>query len=136
VIEFQLDSGSGLAIYLQITQQVKRAVRLGMLRPGDQLPTVREVVASLAINANTVLKAYRELEREGVVRSRHGVGTFVEEGPGDGVPVGEHPALRRDLRRWARRATDAGLGVETIAALFSVTLQEIEGHANAREGIA
>jgi GntR family transcriptional regulator len=135
VIEFQLDSGSGLAIYLQLAQQVKRAVRLGVLRPGDQLPTVREVVASLAINPNTVLKAYRELEHEGVVRSRHGVGTFVERGPSDGVPVAEHAGLRRDLRRWARRATDAGLSSETIAALFEVTLQEIEAHGQ-REGIA
>jgi GntR family transcriptional regulator len=135
VIEFQLDSGSGLAIYLQLVQQVKRAVRLGVLRPGDQLPTVREVVASLAINPNTVLKAYRELERDGMVRSRHGIGTFVEQGPSDGVPVAEHAALRRELRHWAHRATEAGLSSETIAALFAVTLQEIEEH-DAREGIA
>ena len=64
MIEFHLDPRSGVAPYLQIVQQVKEALRLGVLDVGDQLPTVREVVADLAINPNTVAKAYRELERE------------------------------------------------------------------------
>src|ERR1043166_9002865 len=77
MIEFHLDKRSGIPTYLQLVQQVRQAVRLGILRPGDQLPTVKEVVGSLTINPNTVLKAYRDLDREGLVEGRRGVGTFV-----------------------------------------------------------
>ena len=77
MIDFRLDARSGVPTYLQLVQQVKQAVRLGILHPGDQLPTVREVVASLAINPNTVLKAYRELDQEGLAEGRRGQGTFV-----------------------------------------------------------
>ena len=77
MIEFQLDAGSGVATYLQLVQQVHQALQLGLLEPGDQLPTAQQVVARLAINPNTVLKAYRDLEREGLVRARPGQGTFV-----------------------------------------------------------
>src|SRR5690606_41255346 len=88
MVEFQLDRGSGVATYLQLVHQVKHALRLGTLRPGDQLPTAREVVEKLAINPNTVLKAYRELEREGLVAGRPGQGTFVQRGIGGGGPAG------------------------------------------------
>src|SRR5260370_27974379 len=77
MIEFQLDETSGVATYLQLVQQVHQALRLGLLVPGDQLPTAQQVVAKLAINPNTVLKAYRDLEREGLVRARPRRGTFV-----------------------------------------------------------
>ena len=77
MIEFHLDGRSGVPAYLQLVQQVRQAVRLGILRPGDQLPTVKEVVAQLTINPNTVLHAYRQLDLEGVVEGRRGVGTFV-----------------------------------------------------------
>ena len=75
MIEFELDQRSGLPTYLQLVQQVRHALRLGLLQPGDQLPTAKEVVAKLAINPNTVLKAYRELERDGLVAARPGQGT-------------------------------------------------------------
>ena len=68
MIEFQLDGASGVATYLQLVQQVRQGLQLGLLAPGDQLPTAQQVVAKLAINPNTVLKAYRDLEREGLVR--------------------------------------------------------------------
>ena len=77
MIEFQLDTASGVATYLQLVQQVHQALQLGLLEPGDQLPTAQQVVAKLAINPNTVLKAYRDLEREGLVRARPGLGTFI-----------------------------------------------------------
>src|SRR5438874_13573702 len=107
LIEFRLDGRSGVPTYLQLVQQVKQAIRLGMLRPGDQLPTVKEVVASLAINPNTVLKAYRELEHEGLVEGRPGQGTFVLHTLGP--PSGDHLAIRRALERWIRGALAAGL---------------------------
>src|SRR6266513_5657708 len=123
MIEFHLEARSGVPTYLQLVQQVKQAVRLGILHPGDQLPTVKEVVGSLAINPNTVLKAYRELERDGLVEGRPGVGTFVLKGL-DGPPPHAHAALRRSLLRWLRSAFDAGLDHESVEALFDSTFRE------------
>src|SRR5438067_6333479 len=99
MIEFRLETRSGIAPYLQIVHQVRHAVRLGMLRTGDQLPTVKEVVGSLAINPNTVLKAYRELEHEGLVEGRPGLGTFVLGSVG-GPPPRTHAIVRKGLERW------------------------------------
>jgi GntR family transcriptional regulator len=123
VIEFRLDGRSGVPPYLQLVNQVKQALRLGLLRPGDQLPTLREVVAQLAINPNTVLKAYRELEHEGVAAGRPGQGTFVL----DSLLVhanANDPGLRDELRRWLNRAAAEGLDEESIVALFTATLHE------------
>src|SRR3954470_16875776 len=121
-IEFHLDGGSGLSPYLQLVRQVRHALRLGLLREGDQLPTVKEVVARLAINPNTVLKAYRELERDGLVAARPGIGTFVTRSLADGS-LAAHEPLRRDLRRWLARARRAGLDEESIEALFASTFR-------------
>ena len=107
-IEFRLDPSSGVPTYLQLVQQVERALRLGSLQPGDQLPKVREVVAGLAINPNTVLKAYRELEHKGLASGRPGMGTFIEASL-DPVTLPELAGLRRSLRRWLEGASDAGL---------------------------
>jgi GntR family transcriptional regulator len=126
VIEFSLDSRSGLAPYLQVAQQVRQALRLGLLREGDQLPTVKDVVGRLAINPNTVLKAYRELERDGLVAARQGVGTFVTRSLTDGS-LAAHEPLRRDLRRWLARARRAGLDEESIEALFASTFRAAAG---------
>jgi len=123
VIEFRLDQRSGVAPYLQLAQQVRHSLRLGYLRPGDQLPRVKDVVGSLAINPNTVLKAYRELEREGLVEGRPGVGTFVLRGL-DGPSPRAHAALQRSLERWLRNALDAGLDAEAIRGMFETTLQD------------
>jgi GntR family transcriptional regulator len=103
LIEFHLESQSGVAPYLQIVQQVKQALRLDILRVGDQLPTVREVVEKLVINPNTVLKAYRELEHEGLITSRPGQGTFVVRTLA-GTSLASHAALRQSLMRWLQRA--------------------------------
>jgi GntR family transcriptional regulator len=117
MIEFALDGRSGLSPYLQVVQQVRHALRLGLLREGDQLPTVKDVVARLAINPNTVLKAYRELERDGLVAARPGVGTFVSRTLTDSS-LAAHEPLRRELQRWLARARLAGLDDESIEALF------------------
>ena len=117
MIEFTLDGRSGISPYLQVVHQVRQALRLGLLREGDQLPTVKDVVATLAINPNTVLKAYRELERDGLVAARPGVGTFVTRTlAGDSLAA--HEPLRRDLERWLARARAAGVDDESIEALF------------------
>ena len=117
MIEFHLDSRSGVSPYQQIVQQVRHGLRLGLLSEGDQLPTVKDVVAQLAINPNTVLKAYKELEHSGLVSARPGVGTFVPNTLGDGS-FAAHGPLRRDLQRWLTKARRAGLDEESIEALF------------------
>jgi GntR family transcriptional regulator len=117
VIEFHLDARSGVSPYRQIVDQVRRALRLGLLDEGDQLPTVKEVVGQLAINPNTVLKAYKELEHTGLVSPRPGVGTFVTGTLRDGS-LAAHAPLRRDLIRWFAKARRAGLDEESIEALF------------------
>jgi GntR family transcriptional regulator len=125
-VEFHLDQRSGLPMYLQIVQQVKEALRLGLLDVGDQLPTVREVVAATAINPNTVAKAYRELERDGLVSARPGRGTFVESTlAADSIE--HHDSLRRDLLVWLMAAQRAGMDDESIRALISSTLREVLG---------
>jgi len=123
VIEYHLDQRSGVATYLQIVQQTREALRLGVLGVGDQLPTVREVVAALAINPNTVAKAYRELEREGLVVAQQGRGTFVASTLVS--PSLEYlQTLRRELEEWLREAERAGLDEESVRALISTTLRE------------
>src|SRR5947209_5039451 len=122
MIEFELDPRSGLPTYLQLVQQVRQALRLGLLVPGDQLPTAREVVEKLAINPNTVLKAYRELDRDGLVAARPGTGTFVQRtlgGPGHLV----QPKLQRELARWVASARAAGLDIEDVEALFRAAMR-------------
>jgi len=122
VIEFHLDAHSQVATYLQLVRQVKQALRTGLLAPGDQLPRVREVAESLAINPNTVLKAYRELELEGLAEGRPGVGTFVLRTLA-GPALASHAALRRDLEAWLHQAHTAGLEREDIVALVETTLR-------------
>ena len=122
VIEFHLDARSGVAPYLQLIHQVRQALRLGLLREGDQLPTVKEVVSRLAINPNTVLKAYRQLEYEGLAAARPGIGTFVTATL-NGGSLAVYQPLRSDLRKWLAKARRAGLDDESIEALFQTTFR-------------
>ncbi len=122
MIDFHLDGRSGVAPYKQLIQQVRQAMRLGLLAEGDQLPTVKDVVAKVAINPNTVLKAYRELEYEGLVSPRPGVGTFVTRTLTD-ESLAAHGPLRRELQDWLARARAAGLDAESIEALFLTTVR-------------
>ena len=130
MIQFRLDPRSGVSTYLQLVHQVRHALRLGMLQPGDQLPTVKEVVGTLAINPNTVLKAYRELEHDGLAEGRPGVGTFITNSLG-GPPPETHAALRRSLERWLRSAFAAGLDAEAARALFETSMRNAQ-----EEGVA
>ena len=133
MIEFYLDPTSGVATYVQLVQQVHQALQLGLLEPGDRLPTAQQVVAALAINPNTVLKAYRDLEREGLVRARPGLGTFV---------VGQLPRtdpmaqarFRKSMSTWLRQARDAGLSGDEIEAIYRTAFRDC--FADGTEGVA
>jgi GntR family transcriptional regulator len=130
MIEFHLDGRSPVATYKQLVQQVRQSLRVGLLDPGDQLPRVREVAESLAINPNTVLKAYRELEHEGLVEGRPGLGTFVLRSLA-GPSLASQAGLRRDLEAWLARARAAGLDQEDVVALVETTLR-----STFQEGVA
>ena len=121
-MSFHLVPDSGVPAYLQLVQQVRQAIRMGVLDVGDRLPTVKEVVAQVAINPNTVLKAYRDLEHEGLVEGRQGVGTFVSRRP-SGPPPGTQARLARGLERWVESARDEGLDDEGIQALLREVLR-------------
>jgi len=122
VIEFVLDGRSRVATYMQLVLQVKQALRVGLLRDGDQLPKVREVAQALAINPNTVLKAYRELVLEGLAEGKPGVGTFVT-GTLAGPSLGHQARLRDELLAWLERAEAAGMSGDDINALIETTLR-------------
>ena len=122
MIQFHIDPRSGVAPYRQLVQQVRQALRLGILHEGDQLPTVKEVVAQVAINPNTVLKAYRELEHEGLAagppRTRH------LRHPHAGRRVARRPRGPAGRpRRWLDKARRAGLDDDSVAALFESTFR-------------
>jgi GntR family transcriptional regulator len=120
---FRVDTGSGVPIYRQLIQQVRRDMMLGRLQPGDQLPSVKEVVDSLSVNPNTVVKAFSELEHQGLVVRRQGIGTFVAASPSmTSVPVA--PRLLGSLARWVDRARQEGLSPEQIRMLLEVALDE------------
>jgi GntR family transcriptional regulator len=121
-ISFQLNQSSGVPAYLQIVQQVEQALRIGTLRPGDQLPTVKQVVAEVTINPNTVTRAYRELEHAGLAEGRQGVGTFVVRRP-QGPPPEEQVRLARGLERWVETARTAGLDDQAMEAMLRSLLR-------------
>jgi GntR family transcriptional regulator len=122
-VEFRLDPASGVPTYLQLVHQVEHALRLGYLSPGDQLPKVRDVVATLAINPNTVLKAYKELETKGLTVGRPGQGTFVRATLSQ-VGLPELAELRRALLGWLTAADRAGLDEDGMVALFTSALRD------------
>ena len=122
-ITFRLDPASGVPTYLQLVQQVEQALRLGYLKRGDRLPKVREVVASLAINPNTVLKAYKELETKGLTVGRPGQGTFIDGAVAQST-LPELTMLRRSLRSWFEQADAAGLDEDGIVALVTSSLRD------------
>jgi GntR family transcriptional regulator len=137
-LEFRLELGSGVPPYLQLVRQVEHALRLGSLAPGDQLPKVRDVVAKLAINPNTVSKAYRELEIKGLAVGRPGQGTFIAATLNQ-VVLPELTELRRSLVSWVAAAEAAGLDDDAMAALVASVLRDFRdrrGGSAGRRGAA
>ena len=124
LLEFHLDPNSGVSYYVQLIQQVRQALMVGILKSGDQLPTVKEVVAHVALNPNTVLRAYRELEHDGLVVSRPGVGTFIAGTIPEAMARGIYQSLKADLERWIEKARTHGVDDGELAALFAHVLNE------------
>ena len=124
MFRFQLDSSSGVPPYLQLVHQVRQSLLLGYLRTGDQLPTVKELAEDLAINPNTVVKAYRQLEHEGLTGGRPGQGTFIVAAPEPPLPDASE-SLRASLAEWFRAAEEAGLSDEAVTALIAVVRHDM-----------
>jgi len=134
LLRFRLDPRTGVAPYRQLVDQVAHAIRLGLLRPGDKLPSVREVVTQITINPNTVHRAYRELESAGLVEARAGLGTFVVESASGSTTPQRAAALREELRQWARKALRAGLNQDGLRGLLAEVLHDLEIREGARGG--
>ena len=134
-IEFRLDQASGIPTYLQLVQQVEHALRIGFLKTGDRLPKVRDVVALLAINPNTVLKAYRELEIKGLAAGHPGQGTFVRATLNQAT-LPELTRLRASLRTWLATADTAGLDEDGMVALFTSTLGDFRKRSTEAGGVS
>jgi GntR family transcriptional regulator len=132
VFAFRVEPRSGMPVFLQLVQQVRQGVLLGHLRPGDQLPTVKEVAAAAVVNPNTVVKAYRQLELEGLVVARPGAGTFVTAEAVTPVPARDVAAARRVLERFFATAERAGLDDAAVVAMFETVRRERAG----REAVA
>jgi GntR family transcriptional regulator len=128
MFRFRLDGSSGVPPYLQLVQQVRQSLLLGYLREGDRLPTVKEVAVDLAINPNTVVKAYRQLEHEGLAAGRPGQGTFITGAPpdaaGNGASAEAAEALRGSFEIWLREAAAAGLSHEAVTALIAAARRD------------
>jgi GntR family transcriptional regulator len=130
MLDFRIDATSGVAPYSQLVAQVKQALRLGWLEPGDKLPTAHEVAASVAINPNTVQKAYKELEHEGLVAGRPGQGTFVLRSLSQSTPASV-AALTRRLDRWIAAAWAAGLDEDGIMDVVRAAMRDFDVEASA-----
>ena len=124
MFRFRLDGSSGVPPYLQLVHQVRQSLLLGYLRQGDRLPTVKEVAGDLAINPNTVVKAYRQLEHEGLAGGRPGQGTFITATLAS-PPADANQALRVSLEQWFRDADEAGLSEEAVTALIAVVRHDM-----------
>jgi GntR family transcriptional regulator len=124
-IEFYLDRGSGVPTYLQLVHQVDYALRLGFLGTGDRLPRIKDVTRALAVNPDTVMKAYRELELRGIATGRPGLGTFIVAAP-EVAGLGEMAAMQRKLMSWLAEAAAAGIDEAGTRALFAAAIRDFQ----------
>jgi GntR family transcriptional regulator len=119
---FKPNPSSGVPIYLQLMEQVKHAIETGALRPGDQLPGIRKVAEDLVINPNTVAKAYRELEHDGVIELRQGTGAFVVEHRRAQMLSERLGSAQSIIKRAVGQLKGMGLAEEEMRRLFEAEL--------------
>ena len=129
---FRVNSSSGTPIYLQLMEQVKHAIEIGALRAGEQLPTLRKLAVELVINPNTVVRAYRELEHEGIVDIRHGAGAFVSQAASGRTKISRR--AQSVMQSAVDRLAAAGLTEDEIRRLMENELAQLRtGEATGRE---
>jgi GntR family transcriptional regulator len=125
MFRFRLDGSSGVPPYLQLVHQVRQALLLGYLQEGDRLPTVKDVATDLVINPNTVVKAYRQLEHEGLAGGRPGQGTFITATAAPVAPEAQEN-LRASLEAWLRAAAEAGMNDDAVTALIATVRHDMK----------
>jgi GntR family transcriptional regulator len=126
-MNLDLDPSSPIPLYLQIVEQVRRLVALGALRPGDRLPTVRDLAVRVRVNRNTAARAVRQLEREGVVRTRVGLGTFVEENSPAIDPEVLEDGMNRAVDRLLLEAHALGVAPGEIGERLQRRIESLQG---------
>ncbi len=119
---FRLNPSTGLPLYLQLMEQIRHAVETGALKAGDQLPTIRKMAEDLVMNPNTVVRAYRDLQHEGIIELRHGSGAFVSESVGGRTRVTKR--AQTIVQSTLDRLADLGLTEEEIRRLFENELAQ------------
>jgi len=124
-LHLQIDDRSGVPVYRQMMDQMKYYVAGGTLRAGDQLPSIRELAGALAVNPTTVVKAYTELERDGVIEMRHGKGAFIAESPAALAPAEQELALRRTARQLAIEAAQLKVPAARVLAVVRDELNQL-----------
>ena len=125
MLHLQIDPHSGVPVYRQMMDQVKYYIASGSLKAGDQLPSIRELAQTLAVNPTTVVKAYTELQHEQVIEMRHGKGAYISEGTGGLTEREREKALRRLARQLAVEATQMGAGKELVFRVLAEELDEM-----------
>lgn len=131
---FTVDPHTGVPIYLQLIEQVKRSVALGVLAPGERLPTVKQLAIDLTINPNTVARAYRELERDGVIETSVGRGSFVSQnGAGDQAAASIIDVASSSVDAAVREAKSMGLKRTHLRELFNKALERWYSDGDTKE---
>jgi GntR family transcriptional regulator len=125
-LHLQLDDRSGVPVYRQMMDQIKYYVAGGTLRPGDQIPSIRELAAALTVNPTTVVKAYTELEREGVIEKRHGKGAFISAASVQLTQAEQETAIRRSAKHLAVEATQLQVPSPKVIHVVSEELDALD----------
>ena len=134
IMQFYIDSKNGIPIYIQLKNQIKQRIASGSLQPGDKLPTVRELAVKLTINPNTVAKVYKQLENEGLIETKRGVGTYIAERP-DNSGIIPEKELDQALDKLITKAFQLGVKPEVLQKRFNKKIDEwVSGNNNKLEG--
>lgn len=133
-MNLDLDPSSPVPLYAQIVEQVRRQVALGALRPGDRLPTVRDLAVHVRVNRNTAARAIQELERRGVVRTRVGQGTFVQDRAAEIERAVLEEQMDQAIDRLLVEAGNTGITLEALAERFADRLEKFRKKQAGKEG--
>jgi GntR family transcriptional regulator len=133
-MDLRINFASGVPIYVQLMEQIKHAVETGAIRKGEQLPTIRRIAEDLAMNPNTVARAYRELETEGIIEVRHGSGAYVAVLPGSAAKSAVMRRAADVLRPAIEKALAAGVSEPELRRIFESELARVNDGKPATRG--
>ena len=123
-MQFYIDSNSGIPLYIQLQEQIEQSIVSGVLQPGDKLPTVRDMAVDLTINPNTVARVYRELEQEGLLETKRGVGTYIAEEPDISEIISEKE-IEWDIEELITKALQLNIKPDVLLKRFNRQLKKL-----------